>query len=282
MKKSTSISLSFIIPTYYRYEYLKNIFELISIQTIAPKEIIVVDQTPEPDRPLGLYHNYSKTLTNLKVYYLDKPSAPAARNFGADKATSDILLIIDDDIIFEKDFVESHLEVMQGENVDVVNGGITLQKELPDEYPWDISEMDPVRLFLGAPNFKWEGMMLSVSSCNFSIKKQVYMDAGGFDVNCPRMQDFEFGYRLYRNGAKIFYSHRPWAQHLRGEGGLRENPLKFDRLIGAIYLHKKYFSGWITKQFFLKYLLRFHVIIKPWSILKLIIANYQANKLFNK
>ena len=62
---------------------------------------------------------------------------------------------------------------MQRENVDIVNGGTTLQEELPDEYPWDISVMDPVRLFLGAPNYKWEGMMLSVSSCNFSIKKQV-------------------------------------------------------------------------------------------------------------
>ena len=141
--------------------------------------------------------------------------------------------------------------------------------------------MDLVRCFLNAPNYKWEGMMCSITSGNFSIRRDVYIKWGGFDLFAPRMQDYEFGFRLFRKGAKIFYSYKPLAQHLRGEGGLRKNPMKFDRLVGAIYLHKKHFPGWITKQFFLKSILRLHSITRPWSIIKLIIANHQANKLFN-
>ena len=124
--------------------------------------------------------------------------------------------------------------------------------------------------------------MLSVSSCNFSIKREIYLESGGFDVLAPRMQDFEFGFRLFRNGAKIFYSYKPKARHLRGEGGLRKNPIKFDRLVGAIYLHKKHFPGWITRQFFLKYILRFHIIIRPWALIKLFYANMKATQLIKK
>ena len=215
-------SLSLIIPTYYRHEHLENIFELLSKQTVSPNEIIIVDQTPVEDRPYDFYENYKQEMETLNVYFLEQPSAPAARNLGAEKANSEILLIIDDDILFEDDFIQAHLEVMESEHVDIVNGGTTMQDDLPDHYPWDIVDMDPVRFFLGAPNHKWEGMMLSVSSCNFSIKRKIYLESGGFDVFAPRMQDFEFGFRLYRNGAKIFYSYKPKARHIRGGGGLRK------------------------------------------------------------
>ena len=142
--------------------------------------------------------------------------------------------------------------------------------------------MDLVRCFLNAPNYKWEGMMCSITSGNFSIRRDVYIKWGGFDLFAPRMQDYEFGFRLFRKGAKIFYSYRLFAQHLRGEGGLRKNPIMFDRLVGAIYLHKKYFPGGITKQFFLKFILRLHTVIRPWSIIKLLKANSLANKLIKK
>tara|TARA_B100000676_G_scaffold312863_1_gene389418 strand:- start:5650 stop:6093 length:444 start_codon:yes stop_codon:yes gene_type:complete len=142
--------------------------------------------------------------------------------------------------------------------------------------------MDLVRCFLDAPNYKWEGMILGVLNCNFSIKREIYLKSGGVDILAPRMQDSEFGFRLFRNRAKIFYRYRPFAQHLRGEGGLRKNPIMFDRLVGAIYLHKKYFPGWITKQFFLKFILRLHTVIRPWSIIKLLKANSLVNKLIKK
>ena len=241
MRRSHLKNISLIIPTYYRYDYLKQILRLVKEQTLVPHEVIIVDQTPLEDRPENFYTEYKKLHKDLKIFYLDQPSAPNARNFGAKKASGEILLIIDDDIIFNKDFVESHLKIMNEENVDVVNGATTLNEALPNKYPWEIQTMDPVRYFLGAPNYKWEGMMLSVSSCNFSIKREIYLKSGGFDIFAPRMQDFEFGFRLFRNGAKIFYSYKPKARHLRGEGGLRKNPIKFDRLVGAIYLHKKHF-----------------------------------------
>ena len=268
--------ISVVIASYYRHDCLSEVFDLFKKQTHVPDEIIVVDQTPLNDRPKNFYDDLD---LNIQVINLDKPSRNLARNLGVSKAKYSIILMIDDDILFGDDFIEKHLQVMNDECVDVVNGATTLQDKLPEDWPWPTEDMDPVRFFLAAPNHQWEGMMMSVSSCNFSIRKEVFNKSGGFDEFCPRMDDFELGYRLYKSGAKIFFSTLPRCKHLRAGGGLRKNPLRYDRLAGAIYLHRKHFPGWITTQFILKHILRLKVIYRPWLLIKLFMAYRHTTKL---
>ena len=274
-KDFDSVTISVVIPTYYRHDVLKDVLKNFEKQTCIPEEFIVVDQTPIQDRPNNFYDDFK---LNIKLIEPIEASAPIARNMGAQHAKNDFLLIIDDDIIFKDNYVEMYKKVLLEEHVDVINGGTTLKSELPNDWPWDISEMDPVRFFLAAPNHNWKGMQLSISSCNFLINRELYLAAGGFDIKCPRMQDFEFGYRLYKFGAKILYSNLPWCQHLRASGGLRKKPFRNAALVGAIYIHKKHFPGWITKQFILKQILRMKVIYRPWLLIKLILAYWDAMK----
>ena len=108
------------------------------------------------------------------------------------------------------------------------------------------------------------------------------MAVEGFDENLPRMVDFELGYRLFKYGAKIYFSHEPFARHLRGKGGSRKNPKKYDKFISALYIHKKHFPGWITTQFILKSLFRKRFIREPWLPLKILRANYIVNNLLKE
>ena len=254
--------ISVIIPTYYRYIQIERLLNDLLSQSILPHEIIVVDQTPKKEKPLNFYDNFIRN--NVKVYYHNKASLSAPRNFAAKKAKTDLLLFLDDDIIISEDFIKNHLEVFSENDVDVVNGGVSLGNSLPDNYPWDINSMDPVRFFLASPNFKWEGMSLGFTSGNGLIKKKIFLDVGGFDERLPRMVDFELGYRLFRAGAKIHYSGKPFAQHLRSEGGSRKNIKNDISIISAFYIHKKHFPGWITTQFYLKYI--FGHLIERWSL----------------
>ncbi len=276
MKKTVSV----IIPTYYRYRYLHDLMGMLSRQSVLPLEVIVPDQTPRQERPKNFYDEFDERL-DIRVMNIEKPSLTAPRNRAAETARGEVLLFLDDDIVIGNDFIASHLQVIEDEQVDVVNGAVTLKEILPEEYPWDVRQMDPVRFFLAAPNYQWEGMMLGLSSCNASIKKDVFLSVGGFDENLPRMVDFELGYRLFRSGAKIYFSHKPFARHLRGSGGSRKNPKNYDRLISALYIHKKHFPGWITKQFIIKNLLRKRLLIEPWLPLKVLRANRIVNRLLN-
>ena len=270
-------AVSVIIPTYYRYEYLDDLLKNLRSQTLPPLEIIIADQTPLQDRPPEFYKQFDSKI--IKFINFDKPSLTVPRNIAARKSKGNILLFLDDDIVVRDDFIESHIRVMEKEHVDAVNGAVTMKEQLPEEYPWNIKKMDPVRFFLAAPNYKWSGMMLGISSCNFSIKKDIFMAVEGFDENLLRMVDFELGYRLFKYGAKIYFSHEPFARHLRGKGGSRKNPKKYDKFISALYIHKKHFPGWITTQFILHQLFHKRLIMVPLRLFKILRVNYIVNNL---
>ena len=246
-------STTVIIPTYYRYGPLINLLEQLSSQTLAPDEIIVIDQTPKADRDYNIKELFSK-LISLKYLDFDEPSLTKSRNYAAEHSMGDILIFCDDDIVINDNYIESHVKVLVGENVDVVNGATTTKDSLPSHYPWDQKSMDPVRFFLAAPNYKWSGMMLSLSSCNVSMKRDIFFNSGGFDEKLPRMVDFELGYRIYKMGAKIYYSDKPAVKHLRAAGGSRKNPHSHNKLVANLYIHKKHFGGWIYKQYVIRYI----------------------------
>ena len=282
---SKVLSVSVIVPTYYRYDYLAEVLEKLCHQTIPPHEVIVPDQTPSDERPHGFYERFDKRIT-LNLLYVEQPSLTVPRNIAARKASGEILLFLDDDTVIPESLIEAHLRVMDRENVDVVNGAVSMNDTLPDRYPWDVTVLDPVRFFIAAPNYRWNGMMIGVSSCNFSIKRDTFHAVGGFDENLPRMVDFELGYRLFRSGAKIYFSHEPFAQHLRAPGGSRKNPRSHNRVVAALYIHKKHFPGWITTQWTLMYLatafIRRRNIVEPWYPFVRTYGLIRANRIVNR
>lgn len=247
--------ISIVIPTYYRYDRISKIISLIKEQSHPPDEIIIVDQTPLCDRPLGFYEQFIDTLSiELKIINLDTPSLSASRNIGAQQAAGDFLLFLDDDMEFGQDLVKNHLHVMRREVVDVVYGAISTTACLPERDERDTINFDPLSFFLKSPNIKWEGMALVISGANTLIKKDFFLKAGCFDEKIPRMEDIELGYRLFRTGAKIYYSFLPHAIHNAApSGGTRttQKNIKYVRLLSKVYLYKKHFNGWALQQFYL-------------------------------
>jgi GT2 family glycosyltransferase len=249
----TETRLSIIIPSYYRYEPLKKVLDLLTRQTYKPFEIIIADQTPVIERPEKFYEQF-KALP-IKILDLKKPSYSNARNSAAYASKGDILLFIDDDIEFADDFLEQHIKTMINENVDVVVGATSETPTLPDTYSRNIRRMDPVSFFLKAPHCKWNGMVIAIGGLNTSIKRNTFLSVNGFDENIPRMEDIELGYRLYKSGAKIYHSYKPFAYHKRFKtGGSRKSQKNMSqvKLVSKLYLYKKHFPGWSTHQFFIR------------------------------
>ncbi|MBN1298642.1 MAG: glycosyltransferase family 2 protein, partial [Actinobacteria bacterium] len=252
----TEKKLSIIIPSYYRYEPLKKVLELLCRQTYKPFEVIIADQTPKAERPVGFYEQFKEL--PLKILDLENPSYSNARNSGALASSGDVLLFIDDDVEFADDFLQMHIETMVEENVDVVVGATSETPTLPDTYNRDITHMDPISLFLKAPHCKWNGMALYIGGLNTSIKRDVFLKVSGFDENIPRMEDIELGYRLFKSGAKILHSYRPFAYHKRFKtGGTRRSQKNIPqaKLISKFYFYKKHFPGWGLQQFFIREIL---------------------------
>jgi len=248
----TNNRLSVIMHTYYRYDCLKTVLDLLSNQTFKPFEIIISDQTPLDDRPPSFYEQFSSL--PLRILNLKKPSHAPAQNTGARVSKGDILLFLDDDVEFGPDFLEQHVKVMNEEKVDVVLGATSETPNLPDSYSRNVNRLDPLSLFLKSPHCRWNGMILHMHGLNTSIRREIFLRSGGFDEKIPRMADVELGYRLFRSGAKMFHSEKPFVYHKRWHKGgthVAKYDIKYIRLLSRLYFYKKHFPGWSTQQFLL-------------------------------
>jgi len=294
------VNISVIIPTYYRYVDLPNLLNCLKVQTIKPFEIIVVDQTPLEDRPKGFYDQY-KDILPLTVIYLKNPSSTESRNTGAKIASGEILCFFDDKIIANEKLIENHILVMEEENVDVVAGAVfhpSRHKELPENFSWlpQLRNLDPVKIFIISANSQWEGMTIGCNSANFCIKRDVFWRIDGFDeVIDFAFEDYDFSYRLFRSGAKVFFSPKPVAKNKRvhyGGGHHRKRGL-FYKLFrpfpdpNYLYIHMKHFPGWTTYQLLFKVIFEVYWpsvywLKHPWNLLLTPIRIFRAYRISRK
>jgi GT2 family glycosyltransferase len=111
--------ISVIIPTKNRADDLRRTVEDLVVQTRRPDEIIIVDQSSVP--------SFEAASVPLRVNYIYAPhisGAAVARNIAMDRATGDILLFLDDDVILEPEYVEEMMLAYSAE-VAGVSGIIT-------------------------------------------------------------------------------------------------------------------------------------------------------------
>ncbi len=98
------MKVSVIIPTYNRREEIFKCIDYILAQTHKVHEIIIVDDSPKP---------ISIEKYGLIVKHI-KPSKRAGlgggKNIGIKNATGDYILVLDDDMYIEKDYVEKLLD----------------------------------------------------------------------------------------------------------------------------------------------------------------------------
>ncbi|MCX6704833.1 MAG: glycosyltransferase family 2 protein [Candidatus Woesebacteria bacterium] len=98
------MKISIIIPTYNEKKVLGACIESLGKQTFTDFEIIVVDDG-STDTTSQILRGASKTLPNLRFLTQKHGGPGAARNLGAKEAKGDILVFVDADMTFDKDFL---------------------------------------------------------------------------------------------------------------------------------------------------------------------------------
>jgi glycosyltransferase involved in cell wall biosynthesis len=105
-----SAPVSVLIPTVNRYPYLRVLLDQLRRQTVAPLEIIVVDQTPPEERQFQLESEFADL--PIRVLYQDQPGQCTSRNAGLLQSRGDYILLLDDDIEAPPDLIEAHLRTV--------------------------------------------------------------------------------------------------------------------------------------------------------------------------
>jgi len=108
-----TLSISVIIPTKNEGDVIADCLSSVFSQSVRPSEIIIVDG-----------HSTDNTLEKAQQYPVrivleDEPtSLPNARNLGAQQAKGEVLLLLDADMILNRDCVKNGLEYLR--NPDVI------------------------------------------------------------------------------------------------------------------------------------------------------------------
>lgn len=99
--------VSIIIPTYNEESVILDCIESLNRQTLKDFELIIVDDG-STDSTLKLLKQIKSS--SLKVLTQNHLGAGAARNKGASKAIGKILVFVDADMTFDKDFLKNLIE----------------------------------------------------------------------------------------------------------------------------------------------------------------------------
>lgn len=218
---------SVVIPTIGRGELLIDTLSHLLSSGCNGCEIIVVDQTPDPDESVI---EFVKANRDRIVYVkIDEPGLTNARNVGIEKAGGDVVIFLDDDVVPDERLVSAHVAAYGGggvDNVGGVAGRILPPGEISHEVEQNPKRIAKVRLFglLIRENFDSDVPTTAdhARGCNMSFLKQALVKAGGFDLafgGTAHLEDADMSLRVRRLGYRMLFCPGASLIHLLEQTG---------------------------------------------------------------
>lgn len=97
IRNSKFDDVAVVVPCWNHAKDLEKTLQALSLQTLMPKEIIVVDNNSN-DNPAAVVEKFKSKLPVSCVLYSEKQGAPAARNQGAALTSAPFILFLDADV----------------------------------------------------------------------------------------------------------------------------------------------------------------------------------------
>ena len=111
--------LSLVLCTYGRTKDVNNFLESISMQTLKPREIIIIDQN-ENNILCDLIEKWQNAL-NIIHKRVDFRGASKSRNYGAGEAKSSLVAFPDDDCLYPPSTIEQIVKIFETQkDVDTI------------------------------------------------------------------------------------------------------------------------------------------------------------------
>ncbi|NNE11562.1 MAG: glycosyltransferase family 2 protein [Ilumatobacter sp.] len=241
MAETDIAKVSVVVPTFNRLAQLRRTLEALAqqVDVDVPVEVVVVDdgstdRTPEwlvsPDVPVQV------------VSVSQQNGGPAAaRNWGIQNATGDLIIFLDDDVVPATDLIATHLgEHAAGDGDLVVIGPMrTPDSRLSPWVRWEQKQLD--KQYDAMLNGLWEATPRQFFTGNASVERRHLAVAGGFDTSFRRAEDVELGHRLADAGLKftfvaeavvLHYAERPFTSWRAAAGQYGRNDVIFGRELG--------------------------------------------------
>jgi len=260
------MDVSVIIPTYNRPDDLSDAIQSILIQSVIPKEIIVVDSAINLATE-NIIRGFKSTECRVNFLYLQNPidSSAVARNIGSKISSGDILLFLDDDVVLEKNYIKEILKIYYEYPICLVAQGnvissskeISKNKKLWNKF-WNLyckffclvhGTANEMRVLKSGQNTTPPSPSKIIncqwaSGCNFSIRKEIF-EKYQFDdklIKYSYGEDKDLSYRIFKDNKKSILL-TPEAKLVHKGSFNKSSPVK-----KAIIMEKAYSLYFVSKN----------------------------------
>lgn len=183
--------ISVVIPTADRPDLVKRAVDSVEAQSLVAREILVVDNGKTVLAPGDL----TPTCRIIRTTPGIGPSA--ARNRGAEAAESPFVAFLDDDDIWEAEFLAHCTQVLRARQARVVVGRLDRRDQDGAQRRYKCFPEDPRRqrrVYFSNPGFGGQ---------NIVLERALFLSLGGFDESLPASVDRDLCARLLQAGIRI-------------------------------------------------------------------------------
>jgi len=222
--------VSVVVATYGREETLCQTLSHLFDLDYPSYEIIVVDQTPThtpvTERFLAEHRD------RFQYVRSEPPSLPRARNVGVTRATGEIVVFLDDDVIPAPSLLRAHVEAYDEPTV----GGVAGQVLVPGEPRLATDRVGQV-VDRRYRHYNFNSTVVTdalfAQGCNMSFRRALIDEAGGFEpafASNSTFEEIDLCLRLHRLGYRLRFEPQASVLHLveaSGGCGNRRGGLKW-------------------------------------------------------
>jgi glycosyltransferase involved in cell wall biosynthesis len=214
---------SVIIPVYNRPQEIRELLESLSRQSVKNFEVIIIEDGSTLSSE-QVANDYKDSLT-LSYYTKPNTGPGESRNYGAARSRGDYLIVFDSDCIIPDHYFEEVERELSAQPCDAFGG--------PDAAHDSFDNMQKAVNYAMTSFFTTGGIRggkkhlekFHPRSFNMGIRKEVYMQLGGFS-SMRYGEDIDFSIRIFESGHSVRLFPRAFVFHKR-----RTNLRKFFRQV---------------------------------------------------
>ena len=202
---------SFIIPVFNRPDEVDELLESMTRQTVKDFEVIVVEDGSTVTCK-AVCDKYAGIL-DLHYYYKENSGPGQSRNYGAERASGEWLIVLDSDVVLPEGYMRSL--TIGGEAFSAFGGPDAAHPSFTPVQKAISYSMTSFFTTGGIRGGKGKKMdKFYPRSFNMGIRREVYQELGGFS-KMRFGEDIDFSYRILEAGYKTALLPGAWVWHKR-------------------------------------------------------------------
>ncbi|WP_314647673.1 glycosyltransferase [Prevotella multiformis] len=228
---------SIIIPVFNRPEEVDELLESLLGQEEKDFEVVIVEDGSQ----IPCKEVCRKYADRLDLHYYQKEnSGPGqSRNYGAERAGGDYLLILDSDVVLPRRYLRAVSEELDRKPADAFGGPDRAHDSFTDTQKAISYSMTSFFTTGGIRGGKKKLDKFYPRSFNMGIRRDVYQELGGFS-KMRFGEDIDFSIRIFKAGKHCRLFPEAWVWHKRRTDFRKFWRQVYNSGIARINLYRKY------------------------------------------